>query len=217
MKARFWLERWQSNQIAFHQPRPNTLLAEHWHRLALPAQSRVFVPLCGKSLDMRWLADAGHGVVGVELARIAVEGFFADEPHTVEEQERFVCYEGAHATIFQGDFFDLTTEELGDVQAVFDRGALVALPPDMRARYVDHLLRVVPDGTRMLLLTLEYNQGLVPGPPHAVLGDEVEQLYGQRCEIALIDSFVTQDLPPRFAEHGVREAVDSVYLITKRD
>ncbi|MEQ8689476.1 MAG: thiopurine S-methyltransferase [Pseudomonadales bacterium] len=218
MKPKFWLERWQKNQIGFHQAAHNPLLMEYWPTLNLPASAPVFVPLCGKSLDMQWLAEAGHPVIGVELAQLAVETFFANGPPPSQSSvDRFVCYQRDHTAIYQGDFFDLTSSMLRDVQGVFDRGSLVALPRDMRFRYVDHMLRIVPDGARILLLTLEYDQAQVSGPPHAVQPEEVESLFGLRCEIQHLETFVTSTLPPHFQAQGVRQAAESVFLITKVD
>lgn len=217
MKPKFWLERWQKNQIGFHQAEHNKLLLEFWHRTGLAAGERVFVPLCGKSLDMRWLIHAGHPVTGVEMAQIAVDTFFAEAQVQPQAQvvDRFMQYATDDLRIYLGDFFDLTAPLLEDVKGIFDRGALVALPPDMRFRYVDHLLRIVPDDTRILLLTFEYDQNLVAGPPHSVMPEEVEQLYGSRCEVQLLESIVTELLPPHFADQGVSKAVESVYLLTK--
>lgn len=183
---------------------------------------RIFVPLCGKSMDMRWLQGAGHPVTGVEVAQIAVETFFAEArtPAQTHVVDRFVKYSQRDDTqlpidIYLGDFFDLTAPLLEDVGGVFDRGALVALPPDMRFRYVDHLLRIIPDEAHILLLTFEYDQNLVAGPPHCVMPEEVESLFGPRCEIKLVESIVTETLPPHFGEQGVGKAVESVYVITK--
>ena len=218
MKPKFWLERWQKNQIGFHQAEHNKLLMEFWPALGLEPGSQVFVPLCGKTLDMRWLEAAGHKVVGVELAQIAIENYFADgqEQAQIDIVDRFTSFRGQGTVIYQGDFFDLTAPILEQVGGVFDRGALVALPPDMRFRYVDHLLRIVPDDTSILLLTFEYDQKLVAGPPHCVMPEEVDALFGTRCDITLLDSFVTSLLPPHFAHQGIRQAVEGVYLITKR-
>ena len=219
MRAKFWLDLWQKNELPFHRAEHNKLLLEFWQHLGLPAAAPVFVPMCGKSLDMRWLEAAGHPVLGVELARIAAETYFAEGGETPEQSvvDRFSRYIGSGTTIYQGDFFDLTAPLLDGVQGLFDRGALVALPPDMRFRYVDHLLRIIPDGTRILLITFEYDQQLVAGPPHAVLPDEVDSLYGPRCTVDLLESIVTSALPGHFADQGIRQAVESVYLITKQD
>ncbi len=219
MKPRFWLERWGKNQIGFHQAEHNKLLLEFWPLLNLEPDSKVFVPLCGKSLDMRWLENAGHQVVGVEIAQVAIETYFAEGAETPEQSlvDRFVSHQGSATTIFQGDFFDLTAPLLEGVTGLFDRGSLVALPPDMRFRYVDHLLRIIPDGCRILLLSFEYDQNLVAGPPHAVYAEEIESHYGTRCDIELLDAIVTRALPPHFEEQGVQQAVEAVYLITKND
>ena len=219
MQPKFWLERWERNQIGFHQAEHNKLLLEFWPELGVDPESCVFVPLCGKSLDMRWLESAGHEVLGVELSDVAIDAYFAERGERVEQRvvERFVSHEGSGTRILQGDFFDLTSPLLAGVQAVFDRASLVALPPDMRFRYIDHLLRIVPDGCRILLITFEYDQALVSGPPHAVFGDEVEAHYGSRCDIELLEAFVTSVLPPHFVEAGVGQAIESVYRITKRD
>jgi thiopurine S-methyltransferase len=219
MKPRFWLERWQKNEIGFHQAEHNHLLQAYWPAMDLPPDSTVFVPLCGKSLDMRWLEHAGHRVVGVELAQVAAQAYFAEASETPESSivDRFTCYEGARTRIYQGDIFDMSAGLVTDVQGMFDRGALVALPRDMRFRYVDHLLRIIPEGCRILLLAFEYDQNLVAGPPHAVTAEEVESHYGNRCDIQLLDSIVTSLLPPHFINQGINQAVESVYLITKRE
>lgn len=218
MKPKFWLDRWQANQIGFHQEEHNSLLVEFWPTLDVADGTRVFVPLCGKSLDMRWLEAEGHQVVGVELAQLAIENYFdQEEPVTAEPVDRFVRYSGGQTEIYHGDFFDLTTPLLSDVDAVFDRGALVALPHDMRFRYIDHMLRIIPDGCRILLITLEYDQSRVSGPPHSVSGEEVEKHFGVRCDVSLVDSIVTSALPPHFETQGVRQAVENVYSIRKRE
>ena len=233
MKPKFWLERWQKNQIGFHQAEHNKLLLEFWPQLGLTPGTRVFVPLCGKSLDMCWLQHAGHPVTGVEVVQMAIETFFAEahltpDTEVVDRFKRYrVCSHGTQTAqapkstqlppidIYHGDFFDLTAPQLEGVGAVFDRGALVTLPADMRFRYVDHLLRIVPDDTRILLLTFEYDQNLVAGPPHSVIPEEVEALFGPRCEVRMLDSIVTELLPPHFAEQGVNKAAETVYCITK--
>ena len=219
MRAKFWLDLWQKNEIAFHKPEHNELLLEFWSSLELPSHAPVFVPMCGKSLDMRWFEQAGHPVVGVELASVAVQTFFA-EAQEIPEQcylERFISHQGIGTKIYQGDFFDLTAPLLDGVKGLFDRGALVALPADMRFRYADHLLRIIPDGTRILLIAFEYDQNLVAGPPHAVMPEEVHALYGGRCDVELLESIVTSDLPRHFSVHGVPQAAESIYQITKRD
>src|SRR5262245_21622186 len=205
MEREFWLDRWRSNQIGFHQAHYNERLLRHWSALNVPTSAPVFVPLCGKSRDMWWLLSRGHSVTGVELASAAVEAFFAEAsaPHGCRQTGKFVAYEGDRVRILCGDFFDLSDSQLADVRGVFDRAALVALPPPLRRRYCDHLLDVLPVGAAILLLTLEYDQLKVDGPPFAVLREEVGELYGSRCSIELLDH-TPAEMPPRFDAVGSR-------------
>src|SRR5271168_4030892 len=75
VQPEFWHDRWRTGQIGFHQSAVDRHLAAHWPTLELAAASPVFVPLCGKSLDLLWLRDRGHAVLGVELSAVAVESF----------------------------------------------------------------------------------------------------------------------------------------------
>jgi len=218
MEKEFWLERWSRNEIHFHLDHVNPLLRRHWPQLALEPGVPVFVPLCGKSLDLQWLAGAGHPVVGVELAEAAVRDFFTEAglSSRIERGLRLPAHSAGIVRLYCGDLFELTALELRGVAAVYDRAALVALPPRSRAAYVDHLLRIVPEGARMLLITLEYEQTLVAGPPHAVLETEVRALYEPRCEVELLDREAVAALPPSFAAAGVAAAAQAIYRITKR-
>ena len=214
MEREFWLERWRLNQIGFHQADYNARLRKHWAGLNVPAGAAVFVPLCGKSRDMWWLTAQGHSVIGSELAPAAVEAFFAEAsaPYERRQAGQFVTYEGARVRILCGDIFDLSADDLADVRGVFDRGGLVALPPQMRRRYVAHLLDILPAGAATLLLTIEYDQSRADGPPFAVHGDEVDALYGTRCSIDLLER-TPAEMPPRFDAVGARG--ESTYRIVK--
>ena len=219
MEARFWLDRWARNQIGFHREHYNPLLVNHWPRLDLPPGSPVFVPMCGKSLDMRWLVAEGYPIRGIELSHIAIEAFYEDagEGFETESVGQLVRYRSPSAELLCGDYFELTAPDLADVAGVFDRGALVAMPEALRRRYADHMQRVLPVGVRMLLITLEYDQRLVSGPPFSVLPEEVERLYGERCRVECIVSESTDEVPPHFREQGVARMVETAYCLTKLD
>lgn len=172
MERSFWLQRWASGRIGFHNSEVNSLLQRH-HEAVLAGRGRVLVPLCGKSLDLWWLRDQGHEVVGVELAETAVRAFFEEagvEPR-VRSEGALTAWSTEGLTLLQGDFFELT----GRFDAVWDRAALVALPPPLRVRYAQHLRSRV-DGTG-LLVTFDYPQAERDGPPFAVLDDEVRSLF----------------------------------------
>lgn len=198
-----WLGRWRDGRTGFHEGQPNDLLVHHAARLA--GRRRVLVPLCGKSEDLAFLAARGHDVIGVELAEQAVQAFFAEHElaPSIARRGPFAAYEvgpgavpmdpGAAATaeptaaptarqagaitLLAGDFFAVTPELLGPVDALYDRAALIALPPELRPRYVARLGALVPAAAPALVITLEYDQAVMAGPPFAVLEPELRGLY----------------------------------------
>jgi len=181
----FWHERWEQEQIGFHQQAINQYLIEHWEELGLPKGAPVFVPLCGKSLDMLWLQEQGHPVFGIELSRKAVEAFFHEndiEP-CVNETDRFVEYSSEGITLFSGDYFTLEQSDLGEIRAVFDRASLIALPAAMRRDYAEKMASLLKPGAHILLITMQYENGLLEGPPFCVEDGEVEALFGANFTI----------------------------------
>ncbi|MEY3712705.1 MAG: hypothetical protein RL321_325 [Pseudomonadota bacterium] len=204
MEAPFWHERWAKHEIGFHMPKPHAALERYWNSLNLAAGSRVFVPLAGKSLDLIWLARAGHQVVGIELSPVAVEEFHAEHPNETAIDLR--C----------GDFFDLTPDTLGPIDAIFDRASLVALPPAMRRDYTAKITALSPPGTRSLLVTMEYEQSQMKGPPHAVLESEVQALYGADHLIETLERIEVLADYPRMIDRGVTALAERVYRLTRR-
>lgn len=185
MQPEFWHERWRNGQIGFHQPTVDRNLKRHWPMLNLGRGSRVLVPLCGKSLDLTWLRDAGHSVVGIEISAAAIESFFAENGITAQRrvQGDFEIYEASNLQLFCGDFFKFTSALAGEAAAVYDRAALIAWAPEQRARYAAHIAGLLSAGTPMLLNTLEYEQAQMEGPPFSVTSDEVRELYAPRFKI----------------------------------
>ncbi len=205
MNKEFWLERWQTHQLGWHRDDVNPLLIAHWSHLKIETGSMVFVPLCGKTLDMCYLAAEGYRVLGCELSSIAVKEFFAEAQVSYESVQhgRFVRHQGGAITILEGDVFDLDASVLDGVNAAYDRGALIALPPDMRRCYAELLMGALPQSARTLLLTLEYDQSLVGGPPFCVPEEEVQEIYGGCHAVTKLFTEVTREVPPRFAELGL--------------
>lgn len=216
MQPDFWVERWEQNQIGFHQQEINLHLQQYWPGLAVPAGGRVFVPLCGKSRDMLWLRAQGVEVVGVELSVLAVQAFFAenDIPCQVRSAGRFQLYEADGVCIYCGDFFDLTATALAGVCGVFDRASLVALPPEMRVAYVAHLRSLLAPGTPTLLVAFDYPQQEMPGPPFSVSEDEVRQLYADHCCIEALGTLDILAREPRFRDKGVTRLQEKVFRLT---
>jgi thiopurine S-methyltransferase len=187
MQPDFWHQRWQDNRIGFHQDTPTPLLQKHWPALGVPAGAKVFVPLAGKSLDMLWLAEQGHRVLGVELSQLAVERFFAEHglQPDIATTRYGTHYRASNIELICGDAFGLDEAILANCTAVFDRAALIALPPELRRRYVRELHARLPAGCRGLLITLEYPQDERAGPPFSVPEDEVRVLYGGDWDVEL--------------------------------
>jgi thiopurine S-methyltransferase len=218
MKKEFWLERWERTEIGFHQDEINPYLARYWKELSSSDGGEVFVPLCGKSLDMVWLRRRGCFVLGVELSPIAVKGFFHEQGMSPERVSggKFDNYIADGICLSCGDFFDLSQEDMAKVSAVYDRASLVALPPDMRERYARHLVDILPHGTQILLVTFDYPQAEMQGPPFAVSVKEVEALYGKYADVRLLAQEDVLVQNPRFRQRGVSRMQESIFLLTLR-
>ena len=189
MDRSFWHKKWEGNDIAFHENAANPLLVKYFNELSLAKGSRVFVPLCGKTLDIPWLLSNGYLVAGAELSKIAIEQLFSElgmEPK-ISGVGGIDHYSANDIDIFVGDIFDLTGKILGPVDAVYDRAALVALPEHMRIRYTAHLTEIT-DKAPQLLICYEYDQSLLEGPPFSISNEEVHQHYRNIYDVALIAS-----------------------------
>jgi thiopurine S-methyltransferase len=211
MHAEFWQARWARSEIGFHLPEVNPYLQQHWPALGLLEGSRVLVPLCGKSLDLAWLAGRGYQVVGVELAQRAVEDFFAEHAlqPVVSEVGAFRVYRAGAVEIYCGDFFALTAQQLAGCTGLYDRAALIALPPEMRARYVAHLTQALPSGCQ------DYDQAQMDGPPFAVADDEVQRLFTPDWQLeALACGDVLGD-NWKFLKRGLERLDERVYRVCK--
>ncbi|WP_215842713.1 thiopurine S-methyltransferase [Acidithiobacillus montserratensis] len=200
-----WLQRWQHNRIGFHRPDFHEQLLTHWPELAVEPGSRVFVPLCGKSLDMLWLAHQGFKVTGVELSPIAVETFFQEHGLTprITTHNALQHYQSGEIEIFCGDIFQLRQEDLTGTTAVYDRAALIALPPAQRLAYVRHLHTILPDRPAILLITLDFPPEGRQGPPFPVTETEVRRLYAGTWKVEHI---------PRIDLHERKHANESEHF-----
>jgi len=217
MDAQFWHERWEMNEIGFHQAEINIHLQEFWPLLNLPRAQRVLVPLCGKSRDMLWLLEQGYRVLGVELSALAVAAFFQENQLTFQcyPHGAFTCWEQAEIQILSGDFFSLTTDYTSDIKGVYDRASLVALPPELRIRYVRHLASLVTSGTKIFLVTMEYPQTEMASPPFSVSPSEVEELYKDhfRIQRLITKEVLSENL--RFAKRGLTRLTEQVYFMER--
>jgi thiopurine S-methyltransferase len=218
MEPGFWHERWEKAEIGFHQQEINTHLQQFWISLDLQPTQRVFVPLCGKSRDLLWLAGEGFPLTGVELSPIAVEAFFTENglrPRRWQEGA-FDIWEADEIRILCGDFFALEQRHLADIAGVYDRASLIALPPALRVRYASHLGAILPIGAQILLVTMEYDPSVISGPPFTVSEEEVRALYALTHAVELLwirDALSEQS---RWRDRGLTWLLEKVYRLTQR-
>lgn len=204
-----WRARWREGRTGWHEPEGSVLLRRFWPDLS--PGTTVLVPLCGKSADLSWLAARGHRVTGVEVSEIAVRAFFEEQglAYGTAPAGGLLRYE-AHdfpIRIYCGDYFDF---EGPPAEALYDRGALVAVSPEERSRYVAHTRRLLGPGAFSLIITLEYDQRRAAGPPFSIPPAEMAELWpGLECV------YTHDDLangPPKFREAGLSEMLESVWM-----
>ena len=217
MHEDFWQARWARDEIGFHLSEVNPYLLRYWSQLSAQPGETVLVPLCGKTLDLCWLAEQKLQVLGVELSRKAVEDFFAEQglQPQIEEQGAFVRFRAQGIELWCGDFFALTADDVQQCHLFYDRAALIALPQDMRERYVAHLQAILPTACRGLLVTLDYPQEQMNGPPFAVPSAQVQAFYSDgwvvrqlACEDVLGENW-------RFLQRGLTRLDESVFSLSR--
>jgi thiopurine S-methyltransferase len=214
----FWHERWRTGQTGFHQQSVHPLLERWWPRLGVPADARVYVPLCGKSLDMAWLAHRGHTIVGSELSRVAIDEFFASRSlqPTLTRRAGFTLHAAGAFEIYEGDALTLTPAITGPLHAFYDRAALVALPPEMRDPYAASLATLLPRGAHGLLVSFEYPQEMKGGPPFSVAAAEIRELFETAFTVREVERLDILAESPKFAEIGIPALHETAVVLQRR-
>ncbi|MDR9830944.1 thiopurine S-methyltransferase [Vibrio sp. FNV 38] len=210
----FWHHKWASNRIGFHLEDVNPLLIEHWAKLSPSRKDKVFVPLCGKSEDLVWLASQHGDVQGVELSNIAVRAFFAEHfytPMVTTISGQHELYQFDELSIYTGDLFSAPLEP---VELVYDRASLIALPIEMRAEYAQKIDELLKPGGKILLVTLEYDQSEMAGPPFAVSEQEIRSLF-KHYTIDRISTDEANENHPKRRDKGLSYFAESVFILQK--
>jgi len=218
MEPEFWLKRWQTDDIGFHRDEVHPALEQLWPRIASEAGGRVFVPLCGKSRDMQWLAMHGHPVIGVELSEKAIDAFFEAEDLAPRERREgaFTVKSAGSYELWCGDLFELPHNAVADVAHFYDRASLVALPPEMRVKYAQHLADMLPSASCGLLVSLAYDASEMNGPPFSVPDTEVAALFGIDFEIETLTSRDALAANPNLVKRGLTSLVETCYRLRRR-
>lgn len=211
-----WLERWESNNIQFHDADINPALITYFSHLHLPTNSTILVPLCGKSKDLLWLEKQGYQVIGIELSPIACHDFFNEQniKPLVHHEKPFTVYQHGKITIFCGDLFQLNKGNLPRVDAIYDCKALIALPPERRKQYVEHLIQCTGNNVSGLLITLESSTSII-GPPFPIDAEEVNQLYKPYFTVQQIQRKPDVHIKNHLVQKGLTEKIDVVYLLKR--
>lgn len=214
-----WHKRWRDGRIGFHKDSVNQYLITYWPRLSVPAAATVFVPLCGKALDLHWLAEQHAQVIGVELSSTAVADFFLEAglAATTGSQQGMDFWEHDNIRIYCGDFFLLQSEHLNGATAFFDRASLIALPKLLRSRYQQHLATLMPVGSLGLTVTIEYPQSQMNGPPFSVSEEELTQIAGTSFDISKLAAFDVLSEEGKFRERGVSSLTECVHQLVRKD
>ncbi len=192
MQPEFWLESWElgGTKTSFHRPDVHPYVQTYTPNYFLRGQ-RVLVPLCGKDNALMWYRDRAAHVIGIELSSKAIEQFF-QEHNLAYQKTADGRYEAERITIFNRNIFDLTPTEIGRIDLVYDRAALVALPEGLRQRYRQKIEEFMPVGAKCLLITLEFSPYLGTTPPFSITPEEVESYYRDRF---IIDHIEKPELP----------------------
>ncbi len=218
MEPNFWLERWDKGETGWHREDVHPELITHWSALGVSPRAPVLVPLCGASLDMAWLANQGHEVIGVELSQSAVEQFLARHRvrHVVMDETGFRTYLGGRYQLWCGDFFALPADVFASAGAVYDRASLFAFPPDMRKRYAATLSERLKPGTKILLISLTYNEAEMEGPPFSVPDGEVRALFRDCFDITEIETTDVLARNEGLRKRGLTALTETTYLLTRK-
>ncbi|MEP5727794.1 MAG: thiopurine S-methyltransferase [Sulfitobacter sp.] len=188
MDEQFWQDRWAEGRIGFHSEVPNPHLIAHFAALNLTSGSKVFVPLCGKTLDLDWLILQGMQVTGVEFNEAAARAVFARLNLTPVESrlKGLTCLTSPQMTLWVGDLFGLDAKDIDPIDAIYDRAALVALPDVTRQAYCRHLVKIT-ESAPQLLITYDYDQSHMDGPPFAVSEHMVRDHYKGAYKVKMLN------------------------------
>ena len=218
MKPDYWIDRWKDGNIRFHDADPHRFLIEYFPHLNTRIDDSILVPLCGKSVDMTWIMSQSRNVVGVELSEIAIESFVEENNliHTKSVGGEFAAYQGDRFKIFNGDLFHMSETDVCGIKAVYDRGSFVALPSGgLRERYADWMALNLSTGCKVLLVTFNFDQEEMAGPPFTANRKTIHQLFEKDFSITMLKSELVVNIKPHCKERGLKTLREDVYLLER--
>ena len=214
MDNKLWNEAWKTNQIGFHQTEVNANLIKYFHHFT-NKNDPFFIPLCGKSKDMDWINSQGHAIIGVEIIEKAITDFLKERnlsPEITYLEKNARCYQTKEFKLYHQDIFDFKSSPLLNI---YDRGSLIALPSEIRAKYAQKIIELTTSGSEILLITLSYDQNIASGPPFSVPPSLVEELYANHFTIKNLQNSTVDSLNSRFVAAGLTKMNHHVFFLKR--
>lgn len=214
-----WHRHWARPNPGFHEGQVNRYLLKYLPLFTLAEGATIFVPLCGKAVDILWLSQQGFKIIGVELSKVAVESFFEESKldFTTQRDGEFTRYDADNITLYQGDFLHLQAQHLRNCTLVYDRASIVAIESFNRASYQHKMLQIIPSATPMLMVTLDYDQAQMSGPPFSVPVSEIRQLYQNEYVIEVLESNQQIEERSRWRDKGLTSLIESALKLTPKE
>jgi len=203
-RTQMWKDRWDAGQIGFHKSDVHQTLVKYIDKLFPNGnKGKIFVPLCGKTVDMKWLADNGIDVIGLDAVRVSLEQFYSE--HNIENSVEKCADLGQEAEVFKSsdnkirlycaDMFKFSPDIEGTFDAIWDRGSLVAIYRKDVPTYAEIIKKLLKPGASCLVEVFEYDVSIFDGvdnpqkppPPHPVLEEELRRLYEPDCSVEQLD------------------------------
>lgn len=216
MDADFWISKWEDKAIGFHRADYHPELIKYFDKIEPHSDNKILVPLCGKTKDMLFLKEKGLQISGIEFSDIACEEFFSenDLSFTTIEENGFKVFKGSNHSLFCGDFYKYKPEH--KYQAAYDRAAIVAIDPKSRKAYAKQYSNLLVSGAKLLLLSFEYDQTKVQGPPWSVEETYINEFFGSDFKVEILDSNLVEITSPKFKKNGLEQATQKIYLLTRK-
>ena len=218
MAIEFWHNIWNEQRIGFHRDAVHVDLIQYFDQLNCRAGDRILVPLCGKTLDMVWLAHQGLEVIGIELSAVAITAFFQEHDLAYECEQLSAdvsVYTAPQITIYCANIFKLDDALIKPCDTCFDRAALIALPYNIRQRYIDHIANFLKPEAALLLIGMHYPHQ-VEGPPYSVTLSEIKSLFQSQFDYELLQEQHEENMPEHLQARGILDSYSYVVLAHKR-
>lgn len=217
MNKKNWLEKWKKKETKFDQMQVNPYLIKYEKIFESLEGKKIFIPLCGKSIDILWFLTHGAEVIGVEFSEVAIETFLSENNLIYKKVDKhpFIFYHADSLKFICGDLFQLEKNDVGEFDWIYDRASLIALDDMARVQYANKIFQLSSNQSKMFLITLSYGTTTLEPPPYSVTDEEVYSLFSKNFQIATLSKNENMDIMPHLIQAGFPNLNDRVYLLTQ--